>query len=76
MIGISKGGKRTERLTFQDVFNEELAKKILTNYLEQIRANLQVVLHSYNENIIQILLAKKIPYKDAFAYYGAFNYIS
>lgn len=75
MLGISKGGKITERLIFQDVFDDELSKKVLTTYLQQIRANLKVVLHSYNENILHILLAKKVKWKDAFAYYGAFKYI-
>lgn len=75
MLGVSKSGKITERLTFQDVFDDELSKKILTTYLEQIRANLKIVLHSYNENILHILLAKKVKWKDAFAYYGAFKYI-
>jgi hypothetical protein len=75
MLGVSKSGKITERLTFKDIFDEELSKKILTTYLEQIRANLKVVLHSYNENILHILLAKKVKWKDAFSYYGAFKYI-
>ncbi len=75
MLGVSKGGKVTERLAFKDVFDEELSKKVLTTYLEQIRANLKIVLHSYNENILHILLAKKVKWKDAFAYYGAFKYI-
>ena len=55
-------------LRFCHVFNDDIAKKILSNYLKQIKTMLYTVIASHKDNLLQFLIFQGFKHKDAFAY--------
>ncbi len=67
--------KVLEAITFADVYDESLAKKVMSAYLQEIKTMLYTVIASHKDNLMQIFLAEGISPLKSMAYAKAFELI-
>lgn len=64
-----------EVLQFRHVFDDDIAKKILTNYLMQLKKMLYTVMASYKDGMLQYFISEGIKPQKALAYAKALELI-